>query len=561
MNVGESIQRGFAHYQAGRLAEAERLFRAALAAKPSHLDAEHLLGLALCAKGDAGEGLRFLRQTVGRAPGRADFRSNLADALAAAGDTETALREYRAAIRLDPALVSARVNLGLLLRRLGRPDEACKVIEAGLARNPDATLLHHNLAVMLGESGRDEDAITHFRRVAELDPGIFEARLGLGEALVKAGNMAAALPVFEAALRLRPDSAATHAQIGYIHYSLGNMEAAEQAVSAALALDPDAPWPLHLKSRFHLTRGELAIGWALMEHRFASGIRGRNTSRREFAVPRWQGEDMKGKTILVWREEGPGDEIMFASCIPDVAAKAARCVVESSPRLAVLFSRSFPDCDVRPENSTAVSPGDIDYHCPIGSLPGFFRRTVADFPSTSAYLKPDPAKVAGWRRRLNDLGPGLKVGLVWRSTLTTAHRQRWYADINDMAPIFAVPGLALVSLQYGEVRVEIAEASAKHGATIHEFSDLDLVNDIDGTTAMIAALDVVVGPSTLNTALAGGLGKPTYVFVREHPWDWLGQADNPFFPSFRTFFRVAADPDWARAIGGIAEAIRNIDRN
>ena len=139
-----------------------------------------------------------------------------------------------------------------------------------------------------------------------------------------------------------------------------------------------------------------------------------------------------------------------------------------------------------------------------------------------------------WRGRLAALGPGLKVGIGWRSQVMTAQRQSSYITAPALAPLLRVPGLVAVNLQYGPVAAEIAAAEALSGRKIHHWDDLDLTDDFENTAALMAALDLVVSPAMSAGELAGALGVPVWRFG---PSDWtrLGSGCRPWYPAMRLF--------------------------
>jgi hypothetical protein len=141
--------------------------------------------------------------------------------------------------------------------------------------------------------------------------------------------------------------------------------------------------------------------------------------RQGFPQPRWQGEALSGKTLLVHAEQGLGDEIMFASCLPEVISQAGRCIIDCHPRLVSIFERSFPAALVHgghqwDDPSWLAAYPAVDYQIPIGSLALHTRRNAGDFPRHAGYLRADPRKVAAWQERLAGLGAGAKVGLSWQ---------------------------------------------------------------------------------------------------------------------------------------------------
>ncbi len=177
---------------------------------------------------------------------------------------------------------------------------------------------------------------------------------------------------------------------------------------------------------------------------------------------------------------------------------------------------------------------DADVHVPMGSLPRVFRPALSAFPPAPAWLVPDPDRAAAWAARLGALGAGLKVGLAWTSGYVTRERSAAYTTLDQWAPVFAVPGLRLVTLQYGDREAEIRAAEQRFGVTIHRWPDLDLKDDFEGVAALAANLDLVVSVAVSAGELAGALGVPVWR-VGGADWTQLGSAARPWFPAMRLF--------------------------
>ncbi|HYH39447.1 MAG TPA: tetratricopeptide repeat protein, partial [Azospirillum sp.] len=269
--------------------------------------------------------------------------------------------------------------------------------------------------------------------------------------------------------------------------------------------------------------------------------------------PLWDGRDLAGKRLFVWKEQGIGDEIMFASCVPDLTASNARVTLECSPKLQPLFQRSFPF-------ATVVTPGtvpdeerdDFDVHLPIGSLPRYYRRSLADFPDHS-FLVPDPERVATWRRRLEELGPGPYVGISWRGRIQTVSRSHHYTRIEEWEPILRTPGVVFVNMQYDDAAEETARIREAFGVTLHTLPGIDMWNDLDNVAALLKALDLLISAGTAVMSIAGGVGLPTWLLWVDNVENWpcLGTDRLPWYPTMRLFSRTLKQP-WTQVTQRIA---------
>ncbi|HET9729803.1 MAG TPA: tetratricopeptide repeat protein, partial [Acidimicrobiia bacterium] len=328
----------------------------------------------------------------------------------------------------------------------------------------------------------------------------------------------------------------SHRNLGVVLNQLGRFDEAIAHFDKAIALDPDNDTMHAYRGYVMLAAGRIANAWDEWDRGLEGGPRGcdRNTG-----VPRWSIDDGDAR-VLVYREQGIGDEIMFASCYPDIIAAAREVVVECAPRLTALFARSFPDAIVR--NHTLDARGqetmhDYDRSIPAGSLPRIFRRTIEEFPDRRTVLVADPARVEQWRERLAEVGAGPYVGISWRSKVQTAERRLEYTRLSEWDDIFAVPGVTWVNLQYDDCERELRDAEARFGVRIQRWDWLDLMNDLDEVAALNTALDLVIAPRNAVSMLSGALGIETIALANRYAWADLGTDRLPWLPAVRLEFR------------------------
>jgi hypothetical protein len=256
--------------------------------------------------------------------------------------------------------------------------------------------------------------------------------------------------------------------------------------------------------------------------------------------------------LLIWGEQGVGDEIMFAGLIPDVIRTGNRCILDCDARLKPLFSRSFPGIAVVSGYQPDSEP-EISAHLPSGSLPGLFRATSAAFATTtSPYLIADPDERDRFRARYAD-GRRL-VGLAWHTNNRKTGRHR-SIDLSLLAPLLARPDIRWVSLQYG-VHDAVADQAAAARTPILIDRSVDQLSDIDVFAAQVAAMDLVVTIDNSTAHLAGGLGVPTWLLLPFAPdWRWLqAREDSPWYPAMR-LFRQTKPGDWQPVVRSVDSAL------
>ena len=225
--------------------------------------------------------------------------------------------------------------------------------------------------------------------------------------------------------------------------------------------------------------------------------------------PQWDGGGLAGCSVLVYAEQGLGDEIMFASCVPDIIAASKHCVIECSPKLESIFRRSFPAATVyamTPSRNlpASVQEKSIGLQTAMGSLPRFLRRNYAEFPQHHGYLQADRERVLFWRDRLSRLGPGLKVGISWQGGTLKTRRQVRSLPLPQWLPILRTPAIRFVNLQYTDCSTDLAELEAAAGISISDWQEVR--DDYEHAAALVSALDLVISVCTAVIHLAGALG-------------------------------------------------------
>jgi hypothetical protein len=278
-------------------------------------------------------------------------------------------------------------------------------------------------------------------------------------------------------------------------------------------------------------------------------------------VPEWQGEDLGAKSIYVYAEQGIGDEILFASCIPDLVRCSARVMLECDPRLMSIFARSFPGIAVysRVQRLSGVqSPRRMgaDFMVPMGSMPRYFRPHAQSFSTREGYLHADEGRTAAIRTRLASLSSGrLRVGISWRGGTRQTGAAVRSISLEDLLPMLQIPEVSWVSVQYGDVTAEIAALHEHHGICVHEFPEA--LRDYEQTAALACALDLVISVQTAIVNLCGALGRPVWVGVPLNPhWRYGPTAETiPWYASVREI-RQTARGNWSDVIAEMQKRLR-----
>ena len=551
---------GLRLHQAGRLAEAERIYRQLLSMDARQADGLHLLGMIEYQSGRRDAAVELIRKAIAIDKTQAPYHSNLGTILQAQGKLEEAAEYYRSALALQPQLAEAHYNLGNAFHAQDKLEDAAACYERALALRPDLAEAHYNLGNALQAQDKLAEAVACYERALALDPAKYEARHNLGNALQAQGKVEDAMECYQQVLSHQPGYAKAHYSVGCALHSLGDLDGALARYRIARALQPDFAQAGFSEGLAQLLQGDFSAGWRNFEWRWQT--KDHDTPMRNYPLPLWTGEKLASGRVLIWGEQGIGDEIMFAGLIPDVMRTGNRCVLDCDRRLQPLFARSFPGMDaVCGHISGQVSlddPGprrelDIAAHLPIGSLPGLFRACKAAFAvTTSPYLLADPAQRDRLRSSYRD-GRRL-VGLAWHTNNRKTGRNRSIA-LALLAPLFARSDIRWVSLQYGD-HDALQNQAATAGAAILFDRSVDQFADIDRFAAQIAAMDMVLTIDNSTAHLAGALGVPTWVLLPFAPdWRWLLQRDDsPWYPTLR-LFRQPRSGDWPSVLQTVQSAL------
>lgn len=467
------------------------------------------------------------------------------------GELNKAVQFYERALKLDPDDSEIYFNLGLVAWRLKMMEGAERLFRLYVDRLPERAEGYNNLGGVLRDQGKYEAAIEILRgaiyRFPE-DPQLWNT---MGTVAMENGNFEESCTFFEEAIRLKPDFARAFHNLGYLYNHVGPCSKALDAYERALALDlnpEDRAEGEHARALCLLQLGRLEDGFSAWHVR--TEFRFRAAPVYGFKLPLWANEKLTGKTILLVAEQGLGDEIMFASALPDLAREvgdAGRVLIACTPRLVPLFARSFPHAKVGPYRDAKhngrllrtvpwlAECGAIDCWAPFGSTLRYRRARIEDFAVQAPLFKADPARVAHWRERLSKLGPGICVGISWKSLVMSGKRRKFYTPIEEWAPVLQTPGATFVNLQYGDCAADIAEAQKRFSVTIHNFEDLDLKNNLDDNAALCSALDLVVSSPNAAAQIAGSVGTEVWFVATGEFWPQLGTDHVPWYPRTRVF--------------------------
>ena len=469
------------------------------------------------------------------------------------GQLDTSIEAYKKALALKPDHANAYYNMGNALKERGKLEEAIEAYNKALVFNPDYADAYNNIGNALQDQSKLEEAISAFKRVLSLKPNCAEAYCNIGNVFAAQGDLEEAIIAYRKSLSINPNSVVAHSHMAAVFADQGKLEEAIEAYSKALAINPDYGDAHNGLSFALLNAGELKRGLDEYEWRWKSTKY--ISSKRHFSQPLWDGQkSLKNKKILLWCEQGVGDTINWASCLPLVTSQARHCIVECQEKLVPLLSRSFPNVEVKPENrSLDTERNDFDYHLPMGSLYRNFASEVSRKTKADTFLFPDPVRVNFWRNRLISIGKGPYVGISWKSANMSAKRLPNYASTSDLSPVLTLPGVTFINLQYVDFEDDLSKIQNELGVTVHHFDDLDHYNDLLEVAALCAALDIIVSTTSAVPFISAGVGTLTkFASWKQSPWS--NNLFNPVGPSVDKFERNTWQ-SWHNVFHLIAEDI------
>ena len=619
VSIPQAFSLALRQHQAGRLAEAEALYRQILAVHPNHAGALHYLGVLAHQAGRDDLALEWIRQALALIPNDSCAHSNLGTVYQAMGRFEDAIASFRRAIELQSNHAEAHHNLGVALTSVGRPDEAIEAYRRAIRCKPDYAEAHNNLGVLLTDKGQLDEALTVYREALGFKPANPEVLNNLGNILKTRGRFEEASEVYRRALEIKPDSAEAQTNLGTVLGAQGRLDEAIAAHNRALELRPDYAGALSNLSIALRERGQLeeaiaacrraielspnlaeahnnlgnvlkelgqfeeataayrralainpALGEAQFNYAYLLLLRGDFEKgwplyearchepgyvRREFGQPLWTGGSVSGRRILVHAEQGFGDAIQFVRYAALIAKGGGEVVVECAPALVELFRTATGVSEV-------VAPGDplpaFDLHIAMLSQPLAFQTRSESIPREVPYLFADERRGETWRARLGHDSSRLRVGLAWMGNPKSHFLRQRHITLPELLPLLGVEGIDFYSLQVGPGSGQIRQTESAAAIIDHSA----LIQDFADTAALMKQLDLIISVDTAVAHLAGALARPVWTLLPFVPdWRWrLETEETPWYPTMR-LFRQSSPGDWNSVIRRVAGELAGFHPN
>jgi tetratricopeptide (TPR) repeat protein len=510
-------------------------YRQALSLQPRMADAEFACGFALVRIGRPAEAEVCYRKALAIRPDFAAAWINLGSLQREHGQDIYSEASLRRALELQPELIGAWLNLGLLERDLRNPPKAEEYLRRAFELDPEREETH--IAWCQFRHGENDlaGAWSWLRWVLARNPGNADALNMQGILLHTEGRYAEAVTVFEKAEELGNRAAASNR--GNSLLDLGRMEEALRAHEFAAKHDPHSPGVRYNLALTQLRMGDYEHGWPEYEVRWE--FREVHRLPRRFRQPRWQGEPLEGRRVLLHAEQGLGDSIQFSRYVQMVIAKGGTALLQVRTGVKRLMTSLEAVRSGKAEISDlGTKPPEFDLECPLMSLPAVFGSTVETVPWPGAYLAADHDLIFAKQEEQPALRSGnshgqqpLRVGFAWAGN--PAYKADWRRSTKPetFLPLLRLPGIDWFSLQKDHAARLLAELPAN--LSVYDACSND--RDLADTAAVIASLDLVISTDTCIAHLAGAMAKPVWILLPHlADWRWMQETETtPWYPTAR----------------------------
>ncbi|MEN6565542.1 MAG: tetratricopeptide repeat protein [Veillonellales bacterium] len=537
------VKRGLAFVTTGDLQQAAKVFHQVLAENPNDFKAYNYLGAVQYGMHLFEKTESSLRHALKLNPENPDALCNLGALLISTHRLEAAKNCLESVIRMRPGFSEAYSNLGLIQMHEGLLAEAELSFHRAIELNPKIPDAYNNLGIVLKGMHRLEEAARYTYRAIKLNPKFAEAYNSLGTVLTDINCYEAAEACFYRAIRIQSDYLEPYHNLGVLFTTINRLSQAEAYFCRALNLNPNYVETEFSLATLYLLQAQYEKGWKKYDK-----SRMIKYSQAQPDAPRWRGENLTGKRILLYYEQGFGDTLFFVRYAPLVAKLAGKTVLWVQEPLQRLLESSFPSLEVH--GTTDIPPGEFDFCCPLPSLPMVFNTSAKDIPRTIPYIKVCSELAAKWGKVAEQLNRK-RVGVAWAGNPSHHNDRNRSIPIDLFADLFADDEVIWVSLQVGAKARELVKVPCK------VFSRPEEMEDFAETAGLITHLDLVITVDSAVAHLAGAMGKKTWLLLPFAPdWRWqMDREDSPWYPTMRLFRQCKAD-DWPDVINRVRGALR-----
>ena len=473
-----------------------------------------------------------------------------------------ALNDFQSVILLKPDSAEAYSHIGNAQFELLQYQEAIKSQNKAIEIDPNYAEAYSNRGIIMHELKEYKEALNNFDIAISLNPNFAQAYSNRGNTLKEMMQFEESLDAYSKAITLKPDYAEAYSNRGVILKQLNKNNYALIDYDTAISIDPKYLQAQHNKAILLLQLQQFAAGWDLYQHRWE--IKNQFSKKLDTTIPYWNGQITNPQTnILLWAEQGIGDEIFYAGMLKNFADIEARVTVSADTRLHALFKRSMPEVEFIDKNEIAnvCNESIFDFQAPIGDI-GLLCSVGKSLEQKASkpFLQINHSKCSDIKNKNPFLSGKFVCGISWKSNNKDIGIAK-SLNLIDLSPLFSIENVEFVSLQYGSTADEIAFVEKNIGVKIHTIDELDIFNDIDGLASLISLCDLVVTTSSITAHLTGAVGKKGLVLMpysKGKIWYWhSGVGKSLWYPSLELVSQTNMN-DWTDPINKCKETILKI---
>ncbi len=522
LKIKRLLEKSLAHCQQGQFLEAKLIYEELLRLVPNHPQVLSNLGTIEIQLGDIKKGVSYIEKSIKVDPKQPGAISNLANGLLEIEKPEEAIQYYNLALKLDSNFVDAYYNKA----------RALKFVQ------------------------KYEEAILNYQQAIKLNPQYFKAIVNLGFLYNELKEYDKSLKQYNLALNINPHSAETLYNRGIVYENLNEFENALDDYNLAIKIKPNFADALFNKAILMLSQENYEDGWKLYEARWEA----KKLLYIQTSKPELLDFHITQKNILVWSEQGIGDEILYSSLLQDAFKVTNNFIVAIDPRMLSLYQRSFKNISNVNFISSKKLPNEAsyDFHLPIGNLGKFFRNSLGDFKDQPFnYLISDIEKSMLLKKAFKSSKKFI-CGIAWKSKNEEIGPDK-SLSLKQLLPILELPDIDFISLQYGDTEEEEKSLYEEYGIEIKTMDEIDNFNDIDGLSSLIDACDFVITSSNITAHLSGALGKKTYLFVPYNVgkiWYWHENRNKSLWYPAVNIYRQELNKSWNFPIENVISDVK-----
>lgn len=501
-------------------------------------------------QGDLRQAVNVFRQVVAQNPDNSEAYYNLGSVLGDMGQLSEAGQMFRRAIQMNPNQPKYYNNLGVVLEKAKLLSQASELFAWAVKLDPRYTEAVNNFGTVLMDTGQIDEAEVYFRRALELNPHFAKTYNNLGMVLENKNCRGEALRCFQRATELEPDNAIFYKNLGKMLRDSHHLDEAEVCFKHALQLQPDFADADLALAILYLLQAQYDKGWEKYDD-----LRLVKTRSKKLPIPRWRGEPLTNRRILLYADQGFGDTIHFVRYAQMVSELAGETHLLVQKPLRRLLECSLTTCQIC--DSGSIMANEYDFASPLLSLPHIFHTSQDTIPRKIPYLQPPHTDVDNWRRKLkgSDKDKKYQIGIVWAGNSAHSNDRNRSIPFDVFSRLFDIAGAAevnWVSLQVGKRAEDVIRIPDQ---VVNLAADLV---DFAATAGVIANLDMVITVDSAVAHLAGAMGQKAWLLLPFNPdWRWqLDREDSPWYPTLRLFRQREMDT-WPEVLGRVKKFLRN----